>query len=76
MFQFINLPVFIVSFAIGVLFVYLYNDDERTIYVYPTPENVDLLQYKDATGHCFYFTQTEVACPKDASKIAKLPAQS
>jgi hypothetical protein len=72
--KFVNIPVFILSFAIGVFFVYLYQPDKRVVYVYPTPESVDLLQYKDATGHCFDFKQTKVKCPADGS-IAKLPPQ-
>jgi hypothetical protein len=32
------------------------------------------LQYKDATGTCFHFKQTEVKCPADGN-IAKLPPQ-
>jgi hypothetical protein len=56
--------------------VYLYTDDKRVIYVYPTPETVDLLQYKDSTGACFHFVQKEVACPKSDSELAKLPVQA
>lgn len=75
MLKYVNIPVFIVSFAIGCLFVYLFQEDKRTVYVYPTPETVDLLQYRDATGNCFHFKQTEVKCPAD-SQIAKLSAQA
>lgn len=74
MFKYVNIPVFIVSFAIGCLFVYLFQEDKRKVYVYPTPESVDLLQYRDATDNCFHFKQTEVKCPVD-SKIAKFSAQ-
>ena len=72
--KYVNIPVFIASFAIGMLFVYLYQPDKRVVYVYTTPESVDLLQYKDSTGTCFHFKQTEVKCPA-SDKIAKLPAQ-
>ena len=72
--KYINLPVFIVSFAIGMLFVYLYQDDKRVVYVYPTHESVDLLQYRDSTGTCFHFKETEVKCPS-SDKISKLPPQ-
>jgi hypothetical protein len=45
--SFINIPVFITALALG-LFVYLGNNgDERKITVYPTPENIRLLMYKD-----------------------------
>ena len=72
--KYVNIPVFVLSFAIGVFFVYLYQPDKRVVYVYPTPESVDLLQYRDSTGNCFHFKQTEVKCPK-ADLIAKLPPQ-
>jgi len=74
--KYIDIRVFIISFAIGMLFVYLYTDDKRVIYVYPTPETVGMLQYKDSTGACFHFVQNEVKCPKKESELAKLPVQS
>jgi hypothetical protein len=49
--------------------------DLRTVYVYPTPENVSLLQYKDKTGTCFSFSQEEVTCPTDPNDISKVPVQ-
>ena len=50
--------------------------DTRKIYVYPNPENIDVLQYKDKTDTCFQFKQNEVACPKNDSEITKTPVQS
>jgi hypothetical protein len=73
--KYVNIPVFVASFAIGMLFVYLYQEDKRVIYVYPTPETVDLLQYRDSTGACFQFKQTQVKCPAD-DQISKMPAQA
>jgi hypothetical protein len=73
--KFINIPVFLISLAIGIFVVYTTLGDSRKIYVYPTPENVDLIQYRDKTGTCFGFEQKEVECPTDESKIAKIPAQ-
>ena len=49
--------------------------DTRKIYVYPTPENIDVLQYKDKTDTCFKFKQNEVACPKTDAEITKIPVQ-
>ena len=73
--KFINIPVFIVSLAIGIFFVYIFNPDKLKIYVYPTPYNVDTIQYKDETGTCFEFKDTKLACPKKESEISKIPAQ-
>lgn len=73
--KYINVPVFILSFAIGIFFVYLVDPENRIVYVYPTPENVDLLQYKDKAGTCFQFKPTEVECPTDESMISVVPPQ-
>ena len=51
-------------------------DDNRVIYIYPTPENVDLMLYKDKANQCFTFEQEEVACPKNPMNIAKIPIQT
>lgn len=74
--KYIHFPVFLISLAIGIFFVYIFENDNRTIYVYPTPDNVDTIQYKDATGTCFSVKQTKVKCPKDDIMISKLPVQS
>ena len=75
-FRYINFPVFFISLAIGMFFVYIFENDNRTIYVYPTPDNVDTIQYKDATGTYFSVKQDKITCPKEDIKISKLPAQS
>jgi hypothetical protein len=73
--KFINIPVFIISFAIGVLFVYIFTNTSRTVIVYPTHENYNLLQYRDKANNCFSIKETEVQCPTDPSLISKIPAQ-
>lgn len=75
-FKYINFPVFIISLAFGLFAVYVTMSDNRKIYVYPTPENCQLLQYKDKTDTCFSLKQKEVPCPKNDSDIAKIPPQS
>lgn len=74
--KFVNIPVLIVSFAIGMFFVYIYMPNTRKILVYPTHENAHLLQYRDKTGTCFAVGEKEIGCPKDAGKISKIPVQS
>ena len=76
LFKYINIPVFLISLAFGLFAVYITMPDTRKIYVYPTPENVALLQYKDKTDTCFSFKQTELTCPKNENDISKVPAQS
>lgn len=74
--KYIRIPIFIVSLAIGVLFVYLTNPDKRKIFVYPSPDNVNNIQYKDSTGACFEFKQTKIKCPENEKDISKVPAQT
>lgn len=71
--KYINIPVFMTSLAIGLFFVYVYQGEKRVIYVYPRPDNIDLIQYKDATGACFRAKQESVKCTADAMNI---PAQN
>jgi len=73
--NYINIPVFLISLAFGLIFVAVFNPSRRTIFVYPTPENVDTVQYKDAANKCFEFEQTKQECPKEVGKIATVPVQ-
>jgi len=71
--KYINLPIFIASLAVGLFFVYVFDDQKKIIYVYPKPDNVDSIQYKDSTGTCFHVKQDKAKCGADVSTI---PAQS
>ena len=76
MLKYINIPVFIVSFAIGIFAVYITLPDKKIITVYPSPDNFQYIQYKDKASNCFQFKQTRVTCPKDPKDISKTPIQS
>lgn len=71
--KFINVPIFIASLIIGLIAVYIYVPEMRRIYVYPTPDNIEILQYKDKTDSCFEYKQTEVSC--GSSGLFKIPVQ-
>ena len=72
----ISLPVFLISFALGTLVVYLTGSPPREIMVYPTPENVGELLYKDNAEQCYRFMPSEVKCPSDKSKVKTVPPQT
>jgi len=73
--KYINFPVFLVSLAIGILFVYLFKPELNVIYVYPTPDNQNKILYKDKTDNCFKFNAEEVDFPDDKTKIKNIPIQ-
>jgi len=75
-FKFINIPVFLISLAFGLFAVYITMPDTRKIYVYPSPENVSVLQYRDKTDTCFSVSEKQVSCPKNEADISKVPAQA
>ena len=46
---------FIGSFAIGMLFVYMYQPKKEIVYKFPNPNNVDKVVYKDKDDACYKF---------------------
>lgn len=73
--NYISLPVFIISFAIGLFFAYIMGTEMKTIYVYPNPELTNSILFKDNANNCFKLQQSEVECPNDESQIFKVPIQ-
>ena len=48
----------------------------KTIYIYPTPENVGKVYYKDKADNCFYFEEEGVKCPQYDIQIYTIPIQA
>ena len=74
--NYISIPVFLISFAIGLFFVYILGPEMKTVFIYPTPENVDKVLFKDKADNCFSFKQEIIECPKDEFLISKIPMQT
>lgn len=72
----ISFPAFFISLVIGLLLVYTFNPTPTVIYVYPTPDNIDKIQYKDNANNCYQFDKKEVKCPNDNSLINIIPIQT
>ena len=73
--NFINFPLFIISLALGLLFVYLNEGPKKIIYVYPTPNNVNQVTYKDKADNCFRYISNDVECPSNKDEITEIPMQ-
>ena len=74
--NYISIPIFLISFAIGLFFIYVLGPEMKKVYIYPSPENVDKVLFKDKAENCFYFEQEIVKCPKDENIISKIPIQA
>ena len=74
--NYISLPIFLISFAIGTFFIYILGPKMKTIYIYPSPENVNKVLFKDKAENCFLFKEEIVECPNDISLISNIPIQA
>ena len=73
--KYISIPIFIISFIIGMVYIYMSNPPTRSILIYPTVDNNNKFQYKDKADNCFTLDSKEVKCPTDSSKITNIPVQ-
>jgi len=73
--KYVNVPIFMVSLALGLLFTYLLGEDLKTVYVYPTPDNVGKIQYKDTNDTCFVYEAHEKECPSNSFLLSSIPFQ-
>lgn len=73
--KFLNLPIFICSFIVGVLFVQLSSPSNTIVLVYPTPDNIKHIEYKDKVNNCFVYDVNKIKCPSDQKDIKKIPVQ-
>ena len=74
--DYISLPVFLISFALGLFFVYILGSEQKVIYIYPTPENYTSILYKDSADQCFEYAVRETKCPLNPLAIKTVPIQS
>lgn len=70
----INIKVFFISLLVGLIFTYI-NNDKKKIYVYPTPSNINNIQYKDKANNCYEYSMEKVTCPSKKSDINNIPIQ-
>jgi hypothetical protein len=73
--KYIDFRIFIVTFAIGALYIYMNEDYKKVIVIHPTPDNYDQYQFKDKSGSCFSYELKEVKCPNDKKLIQNIQIQ-
>ena len=61
MFYWINTTYFVISFCIGIMFVYIMNPPLQVVYKFPSPDNEDII-YNDESESCYKYQSEEVPC--------------
>tara|TARA_B110000261_G_scaffold163024_1_gene208007 strand:- start:570 stop:800 length:231 start_codon:yes stop_codon:yes gene_type:complete len=74
--KYISYPAFFISLAIGLFLIYLFGPETKDIFIYPTPENVENILFKDKVDNCFYLDPQEIKCPDSKEEIHKIPVQT
>ena len=75
MFKVVSLKVFIMSFLIGLLFLYLMGPQTKKVYVYPSPDTIDKAIFQDKANQCFLYKEETVTCPSTKKEISQIPVQ-
>ena len=74
-FKCISFKIFIASFLIGLLFLYLMGPQNKKVYVYPSPQTIDRAIFKDKAEQCFLYKEENVDCPTNKKDISVIPVQ-
>lgn len=61
----INLHYFLISFCVGLFFVYAIKPKSIVVHKFPSPNNIQQ-EYRDNSNNCYKFDYEEVACTNDA----------
>ena len=59
--EYIKLNYFLISFCIGILYVYLVQPSKEIVYRFPNPNNTSLI-YKDKNDNCYKYKIEERNC--------------
>ena len=60
--KYISLPLLIISFLIGILHAYFNGSKKQIVFVYPTTDNINKLQYRDKGDICFNISANKTNC--------------
>lgn len=73
--KYISIKLFIFSFIVGMLFIYLSSPSQRSVVVYPTTDNEAVFQYKDLAHNCFSIHPNVIKCPYIDNSVTVIPPQ-
>ncbi len=65
--KYISFSVFLISFILGLIFIYLSKPELKVIKISPTPDNCNSILYKDKAEICYKYISKELPCEKKFS---------
>jgi hypothetical protein len=60
----INLTYFVLSFCVGIFFVYIITPVQSIVHKFPSPDNTDII-YTDKSDSCYKYRSDELSCDKE-----------
>ena len=75
LFKYVDFRIFLISFAIGLFYIYISDDYKKVIILHPTPDNTGQYQFKDNTDNCFSYEMKETKCPSDQNLYQNIQIQ-
>lgn len=64
---------FFLSFAIGLLIVYVMTPPPQVVMKFPSPFNAGSIKYRDKSDTCFVYKADKASCPRDQTLIREQP---
>jgi hypothetical protein len=67
MFDKLNLTFLVISFSIGIFYVYVTAPSPEVVLKFPSPFNAGKITYKDKSDNCYKYVHEKVNCEKSAN---------
>lgn len=64
MFDKLNLTFLVISFSIGIFYVYVTAPSPEVVLKFPSPFNAGKITYKDQSENCYKYLHEKVDCEK------------
>lgn len=65
----ISWSIFLISFLLGIIFIYLSKPELKVVKIAPTPDNTKEILYKDKAGTCYEYHSHETPCKQNFFSI-------
>ena len=70
--KYLDLKIFFISFALGLLYIHIVEPKKKVYYIHPTKDNIKDILYKDFINNCYELNIKEVSCYENESNIENI----